>query len=343
MTTFSKTSIFLVLYGDVFIKKRYGNLLKYKESVMCLNDLLYNNKIKLIAIDIDGTLADDDGKISDINLSAISLANKLGIKVILATGRLHPYAMKMFTQKQIQNFNLEKIDGIFSHGAYAYLKGYKTVLRKFSFFDLELILYALSSHNVLENAVFLTVDSAYVLSTNDEIQHEDAYIDTDDELKIKSSIKYAKINNKDYTPIVLNNVRDIFTIGDIISIEIYNQLYANQDISNDALNTLHAELDNYYKIYVPGSNNKLVLSPLNTSKIYGLNYISKLYNIHVNEILSIGNDTNDIELLASTGYSVAVKNSTYGALKVARCICTHTNNQNAIANIVYKTIKGKQI
>ncbi|VEV59186.1 haloacid dehalogenase-like hydrolase, putative [Plasmodium vinckei vinckei] len=251
--------------------------------------------------------------------------------------------MKMFTQTQIQNFNLEKMDGIYSHGAYAYLKGYKTILRKFSFFDLELILYALSAHNVLENAVFLTVDSAYVINTNGGIQHEDAYIDTDDELKIKSSIKYAKINNKDYTPIILNNIKDLFTIGDIISIEIYNQLYADQDINNDTLNGLHAELDNYYKIYVPGSNNKLVLSPLNTSKIYGLNYISKLYNIHVNEILSIGNDTNDIELLASTGYSVALKNSTYGALKVARCICTHSNNQNAIANIVYKTIKGKQI
>ncbi|SCM26560.1 haloacid dehalogenase-like hydrolase, putative [Plasmodium chabaudi chabaudi] len=310
---------------------------------MCLNDLLYNNKIKLIAIDIDGTLADDNGKISDINLNAISLANKLGIKVILATGRLYPYAMKMFTQKQIQNFNLDKMDGIYSHGAYAYLKGYKTVLRKFYFFDLELILYALSSHNILENAVFLTVDSAYVLNINDNIQHEDAYIDTDDEIKIRSSIKYAKVNNKDYTPIILNNARDLFTIGDIISIEIYNQLYENQDINNDTLNTLHAELDNYYKIYIPGSNNKLVLSPLNTSKIYGLNYISKLYNVHVNEILSIGNDTNDIELLASTGYSVAVKNSTYGALKAARCICTHKNNQNAIANIIYKAIKGKQL
>ncbi|CXJ22966.1 haloacid dehalogenase-like hydrolase, putative [Plasmodium berghei] len=251
--------------------------------------------------------------------------------------------MKMFTQKQIQNFNLEKMDGIYSHGAYAHLKGYKTVLRKFSFFDLELILYALSSHNILENAVFLTVDSAYVINRNDEIQHEDAYIDSDNELKIKSSISYAKINNKDYRPIILNNIKDIFNIGDIISIEVYNQLYTNQESYDDILNTLHTELDNYYKIYIPSSNNKLVLSPLNTSKIYGLNYISKLYNVHVNEILSIGNDTNDIELLASTGYSVAVKNSAYGTLRAARCVCTHTNNQNAIANIIYKAIKGKRI
>ncbi|ETB61757.1 hypothetical protein YYC_01579 [Plasmodium yoelii 17X] len=251
--------------------------------------------------------------------------------------------MKMFTSKQIQNFNIGKIDGIYSHGAYTYLKGYKTVLRKFSFFDLELILYALSSYNILENVIFLTVDSAYVINKNDETQHEDAYIDSDNELKIKSSISYAKINNNDYTPIILNNIKDIFNIGDIISIEIYNKLYTNQESNDEILNTLHGELDNYYKIYVPSSNNKLVLSPLNTSKIYGLNYISKLYNVHVNEILSIGNDTNDIELLASTGYSVAVKTSTYGALRAARCICTHTNNQNAIAYIIYKAIKGKQM
>ncbi|GAF40557.1 hypothetical protein FC83_GL002559 [Agrilactobacillus composti DSM 18527 = JCM 14202] len=43
--------------------------------------------IKLIAIDIDGTLLDDQGKISQANIAAINAATQAGIKVVLASGR----------------------------------------------------------------------------------------------------------------------------------------------------------------------------------------------------------------------------------------------------------------
>ena len=45
------------------------------------------NEIKLIAIDMDGTLLNDQGIISDINKEAIQLASKKDIKVVLSTGR----------------------------------------------------------------------------------------------------------------------------------------------------------------------------------------------------------------------------------------------------------------
>ena len=53
------------------------------------------DKLKLIAIDIDGTLMNDEREISRENREAIRRAEKQGIYVILATGRMYRSAKKL--------------------------------------------------------------------------------------------------------------------------------------------------------------------------------------------------------------------------------------------------------
>jgi len=50
---------------------------------------------KLIAIDMDGTLLNSDGRVSPRNLAALKLASGSGIEVVIATGRRHCYAMRV--------------------------------------------------------------------------------------------------------------------------------------------------------------------------------------------------------------------------------------------------------
>jgi hydroxymethylpyrimidine pyrophosphatase-like HAD family hydrolase len=50
---------------------------------------------KLIAIDMDGTLLNSDGRVSARNLSALKLAAEAGVEVVIATGRRHCYAMRV--------------------------------------------------------------------------------------------------------------------------------------------------------------------------------------------------------------------------------------------------------
>jgi len=50
---------------------------------------------RLIAIDIDGTLLNSSGHISERNLAALSLAEDRGIEITIATGRRHCYAMRV--------------------------------------------------------------------------------------------------------------------------------------------------------------------------------------------------------------------------------------------------------
>lgn len=46
-----------------------------------------NNKIKLLALDVDGTLFDDAGHIPEQNIRAIQKTQEAGVTVVVASGR----------------------------------------------------------------------------------------------------------------------------------------------------------------------------------------------------------------------------------------------------------------
>jgi hypothetical protein len=53
-----------------------------------------SHPIRMIAVDMDGTLLGPDGHVSPRNLEAVLHAEKDGIEVVVATGRRHCYAMR---------------------------------------------------------------------------------------------------------------------------------------------------------------------------------------------------------------------------------------------------------
>src|ERR1039457_2464701 len=52
-----------------------------------------SNGLQMIALDMDGTLLGDDGRVSPRNLAALRAAEAAGIEVVVATGRRHSYAL----------------------------------------------------------------------------------------------------------------------------------------------------------------------------------------------------------------------------------------------------------
>ena len=52
-------------------------------------------QMKLVAVDMDGTLVGPDGRVSERNLEAIRAAEGAGVQVVVATGRRHCYAMRV--------------------------------------------------------------------------------------------------------------------------------------------------------------------------------------------------------------------------------------------------------
>lgn len=52
-------------------------------------------QLKMVAVDVDGTLLGTDGKVSARNVAALKAAEQAGVQVVIATGRRHSYAMKV--------------------------------------------------------------------------------------------------------------------------------------------------------------------------------------------------------------------------------------------------------
>jgi Cof subfamily protein (haloacid dehalogenase superfamily) len=59
------------------------------------------SSIRAVAVDIDGTLTDPQFHVSARNISALQAAHRAGIQIILATGRRHDYAMPIARQLDI--------------------------------------------------------------------------------------------------------------------------------------------------------------------------------------------------------------------------------------------------
>ena len=51
--------------------------------------------VKIVFIDMDGTLRDNSGKISNETMKSISKLNKLGIQIVLTTGRALRYTVNV--------------------------------------------------------------------------------------------------------------------------------------------------------------------------------------------------------------------------------------------------------
>ncbi len=56
------------------------------------------NSIRLIAVDIDGTLLNPEFQISETDMAALRAAHEQGIEIILATGRRHAFALSIARQ-----------------------------------------------------------------------------------------------------------------------------------------------------------------------------------------------------------------------------------------------------
>jgi hydroxymethylpyrimidine pyrophosphatase-like HAD family hydrolase len=65
--------------------------------------------VRMIAVDMDGTLLGGDGKVSARNLAAMHAAEQAGIEVVVATGRRHCYAMR-----QLRGLGLNEANALVS-------------------------------------------------------------------------------------------------------------------------------------------------------------------------------------------------------------------------------------
>ena len=261
------------------------------------------SKIKLIAIDQDGTLLDDKGSVSERNVRAVQTAVAQGIQVIIATGKTYGSAVAVMAQLGIQ------APGVFTQGlvicnADGSVRHEKALDRETA---VKLIQFC-EEHNLPQSAYC----GARILAPRPSA--------------------YQRLLHEKYHEPPLEVVGPLLTIIDDIHI---NKFLISDEVTNDETRrqlellvgdkaTVTQAVPEYIEVLPPGA-----------SKGRGVKMLLDDLGISPADMLAIGDGENDLEMLQMAGVGVAMGNAGTAVKAIADYI-TSDNNHSGVAEAIEK-------
>jgi Cof subfamily protein (haloacid dehalogenase superfamily) len=271
--------------------------------------------IRLIAIDMDGTILSPDHSISTKNKLAILAAQSNGIEVVIATGRSFSEA---FDPVKAEGLNL----------SYICLNGAE-VRDEFG--------KLLSATHLVENDIG-KITSILDAEKIDYQLFIDTYVYTTSiEVQIDTFIQLAEAANQ-IPPIdkIRQEVMDRVEQGVIRIVDSFDELINQRGseiykVFGTSYNRLH--LDNARKALqlIPGlaisssGAGNLEITNSNAQKGIAVEQYAKSKGISMDNVMAIGDNYNDLSMMERAGYSVAMGNAPVD-IKAA---CTETTTTNA--------------
>ena len=267
--------------------------------------------IKMLVLDIDGTIMSADLKISDKIKEYLKILIKNGIKVVIATGRMYSSAIKITKELEIQT-PLICYQG-------SLIKDTKT----------NEIIYEVPLEECIAREVIK------------ELRKENVFINIyiNDELIVETETQYIQDYSKSKK--VSYKVVDDF---DLLEFKKLNKILAI-DYDANKIDELIKKLKNKFKeeLYVVKSTPYYCeICNIKATKGNAVKYLANKWSIKKEEIMAIGDQDNDIEMLLAAGVKVAVANATEGLKNVADYITDSVENDGA-AKAIEKYINIKEM
>lgn len=287
---------------------------------------------KLVAIDLDGTLLNSYGEVSEKVRDAIKKAIEKGIEVVLASGRPISSVEDLANELHANHYLIS------GNGAIVY-DMYKKEIVYDKFLSKEQILNIVKIceensiyYNIYtENDVLtksLNYNTLFYHSENTHKQEEkrtniNIITNIYDYVQKSEELKYLKVTVCDQSRIVFNSIiKKLRTIPHI-----------------DVLDVSHMSK----KIIKSGTEEVLVeycyteITNKNVNKWTALEYIMKEKNITGEEVIAIGDNINDKEMIENAGLGVAMGNGTDIVKEIAD-IEVGTNNEDGVYEVFEKYI-----
>lgn len=273
--------------------------------------------IKLVAIDLDGTLLNDNGKILPNSIKILKEISKQGIKVVLATGRplvsVKPFLQELGLDNQedqyVITFNgsiIENTQGKVIH---------RKVFDFQTFVDFELWAEKIGLYNQLE-----TQDSLY--TTSNLIPIDGAHESWKNKLPMRVTTLHDLTDTPDdKKPMMLK----IMAVADKERLDKIQKSIPKS--LTDKLSPIRSE-----PVY-------LDFAAPNVDKGWALKKLTEYLKLSPNEVMALGNADNDIPMVKFAGAGVAMEKSTPNLLKVADYQTT-SNNVDGIEKAIQKIVLG---
>ena len=256
--------------------------------------------IKLVATDIDGTILGKSGEFTQGVKDCIKTLQEKGIKVVIVTGRMHAGAKKIAKRLNLTTPVVSYQGGLIKDidGTVLYEKFLPENIAK------EIISWA------NENNVHLN------LYTNDMLYSEK----DDDEIKRYAEYQELDYNVKDFSEIPMDKINKLLAID-----------YNDKDRVTDWVNTMSKKYPNLH--IVKSTPYFCEFSTNEATKACAVKFLEKYWNLKNEEILTIGDQDNDIELLKAGGISVAMLNGTDTLKEYADYITDSVDNDGFVKAI----------
>lgn len=270
------------------------------------------NYTKMIFLDLDGTLLDDEKKIPEVNQETMETALEQGHKVIICTGRPLSSAIKL-----LPVFGLDK-QGCYAitfNGGLIYDAGEQRAVYKKTL-PLEQVKY------VFEKAY--EYGKIHIQTYTDEgfICEHDTKEGQEYERVIKAQRKVVK---------------DIFE--ELNGQEPCKMLAIAYDYDRQHIEGFRESLQEYSegKMNVCFSNYQyLEFMPLGINKGNSIRWMCEYLNIPLENTIAVGDAENDIAMIQTAGIGAVMKNANDDIKKYGNYITEKDNNQGGVAEVIRK-------
>ena len=254
--------------------------------------------MKLFAFDLDKTTLNSKGKLSTLNSRTLDIMISKGIILVPATGR---------NLDGISNEILEK--GI----RYAITSNGSKII---DLYDNKVIWKSVLPDEVLKILISKLSKKKFLFTVHADGKCYDSNL-------LQAVVRKILFNG---TSAVLKKFSDIVEIKDIEKIQLIlfskKSVLSMYDLICD-ISVLHS---------VKSSEHGIEITNVNATKGDALQFLSEYLNIDRKEIVCIGDNDNDIEMLSFSGTSYAVENASEKVKKVADYVVSD-NNANPLKDI----------
>lgn len=268
--------------------------------------------IKLIAIDMDGTLLDGNKQLPERNIRAIQRVLDKGIKVVLCTGRPQSGVLPYFKQLPLNGCE-----------EYAILDNGCTIYQTK---DWSLLAHSALSPDAIETIVANAKEYDGIAVTFFDQTH---YFIVGTEIPDLVSYDAGLVFNT-VTPIDLKRLKSNpspilqgMFIGEATELDQFQA--AKDAVLSQAFSMVRSQPCLYE------------VMPKGTTKASALKQLAKHLGLSANDIMAIGDAANDIEMLEFAGTSVAMGNASNDVKALADYI-TADHNQAGVASALEKLI-----
>ena len=269
--------------------------------------------IKIVTIDLDGTLFDNVKNISKENIDAIKKCHELGVKIVIATGRPISGVLPVLNRLDLTT---DKDYVIIYNGSKILNVGTK-----------ELIF----SSTINGKTVKELYNESLRLGVNFHTFRKN------EELITPKHNPYTDVEK------TINRIEDILT--DINTIDDKDEFLKAMLVDNeDNLNRCEKEINPiFYNDYSMVRSAKIFLEFLNKDcdKGKALEALAHYLNIDMKDTMAIGDAGNDISMIKRAGIGVAMKNSFKEVIDIADFV-TLSNEESGVAYALNKFIIEKE-